>query len=187
MDQNCSATISADEVLAGGPYRCYDEYIVTIQDWITNAVIDRNPNLAGSQVGVQDIGRALKLTVRDPLNGNSCWGHATVEDKIAPRLTCPRDTCMPCYSETTPAFSGNPVVVENCGSYSVSYKDKVSYLGCALGFDRIITRTWTAIDPYNNKSTCVQNVSVGLGTLDGVTVPLNYDNIDRPMLNCNEK
>jgi hypothetical protein len=187
LDQNCSATISADEVLAGGPYRCYDDYVVTVQDWITNAVIDRQPNTPGVQVGVQDIGRALKITVRDPLNGNSCWGHATVEDKIAPRLTCPRDTCVPCYSEITPAFTGNPVVAENCGSYSVSYKDKVAYIGCAGGFDRIITRTWSAVDPYNNKSSCIQNISVALGKLGDVSVPLDYDNITNPMLNCNEK
>jgi hypothetical protein len=187
LDQNCSATITPDEMLAGGPYRCFNDYTVEVRDWITNAIIDRNPNLAGSQVGVQDIGRQLRITVRDPANGNSCWGMATVEDKIAPRITCPRDTCVPCFSGTTPAFTGSATVVENCGSFSLSYSDNVTNGSCALNNDRIIRRTWTAIDPWNNRSTCVQNITVALGTLTDVIVPLNYDGLDQPMLNCNEK
>ncbi len=187
LDENCFATISPDEVLSGGPYRCYNDYTVEIRDWITNAVIDRQPGVTGSQVGVQDIGRSLKLTVRDPLTGNSCWGHATVEDKIAPRLTCARDTCVPCYSPTEPFYTGSPIVAENCGSYNLSFKDKVNYIGCAGGWDRIITRTWSAIDPSNNKSSCIQNISVSLGKMTDVGVPQDYDNISNPMLQCDEK
>ncbi|MBK6544023.1 MAG: HYR domain-containing protein [Saprospiraceae bacterium] len=187
LNENCFATISADEVLSGGPYKCYDDYIVEIRDWVTNAIIDRQPNVPGIQVGIQDIGRELKITVRDPATGNSCWGHATVEDKLPPRITCPRDTCVPCYSPVSPDFTGSPVVVENCGGYSLSFKDNVAKGGCPAGNDRIITRTWTAIDAYNNKATCVQSIMVSLGSLSDAVVPLNYDNIENPMLNCNEK
>ncbi|HEX5626133.1 MAG TPA: HYR domain-containing protein, partial [Saprospiraceae bacterium] len=188
LDENCSATISADEMLAGGPYRCYDDYIVEIRDWITNQLIDRDPNTPGSQVGVQDIGRELKITVRDPLTGNSCWGHATVEDKIAPLLTCPRDSCVPCATtETTPFFMGTPTVVENCGGYSLSYKDVVTYGGCAAQFEERIERTWTAIDGSGNKNSCVQTITVALATLNDVNVPLNYDDLEEPALACDEK
>ena len=187
LDENCFATIGADEVLSGGPYRCYNDYTVEIRDWITNTIIDRQPNVTGSQVGNQDIGRELKITVRDPQTGNSCWGHATVEDKLPPILTCARDTCVPCYSETTPFFTGTPGVRENCGSYTISYKDNVTQGSCAIGNDRVIRRTWTVIDASGNKATCVQTITVGLGLLTDAVVPLNYDNIENPMLNCNEK
>ena len=55
LNENCIATISADEVLSGGPYKCYDDYTVEVRDWITNAIIDRQANVPGVQVGSQDI------------------------------------------------------------------------------------------------------------------------------------
>ncbi|MBK9221390.1 MAG: HYR domain-containing protein [Saprospiraceae bacterium] len=188
LDENCFATISPDEVLAGGPYKCYDDYIIELRDWITNLVIDRQPNVPGSQVGVQDIGREIKVTVRDPATGNSCWGHATVEDKIAPQLTCPRDTCVVCgTTETSPFYMGSPVVRENCGGYSLSYKDDVTAGSCLLNFEETIVRTWTAIDASNNKSVCSQTIIVSLATLNSVDVPLNFDDLEEPALACNEK
>jgi subtilisin-like proprotein convertase family protein len=187
LDQNCSATIGADEVLSGGPYRCFDEYVVEARDWITNQLIDRQPNVPGTQVGVQDIGRELKVTVKDPLNGNSCWGHAKVEDKLAPAMICARDTCVPCYSSIDPIYTGTPIVNENCGSYSLTYSDDETRGSCALKYDRLIVRTWTATDATGNKSRCNQNITVALGNINDVNVPLDFDNLDLPMLNCNEK
>lgn len=188
LDENCSATISADEILVGGPYHCYDDYVVELRDWITNALIDRNPNEPGSQVGIQDIGREIKVTVRDPATGNSCWGHAIVEDKLAPRLTCPPDTCITCgTSGTSPFYMGSPVVVENCGSYSLSYKDNVTQGGCAAEYEELIVRTWTAIDASGNKSSCSQTITVSLATIASVNVPLNYDDSDAEALACNGK
>ncbi len=187
LDENCSATISADEVLSGGPYRCYDDYTVEIRDWITNNIVDRQPNVPGAQVGVQDLGRELKITVRDPQTGNSCWGHATVEDKLPPSMVCARDTCVPCYSPTSPAYTGSPSVDENCSSYTLTYKDNVVFGSCAIGNDRVIRRTWTATDGSGNKSVCVQTITVSLGTLFDAEVPLNWDNIENPMLSCDGK
>ncbi|MBK7244875.1 MAG: HYR domain-containing protein [Saprospiraceae bacterium] len=190
LDQNCEATIGADMVLEGGPYGCYDDYIVQVRYWTTTGnggLIDRNLTKPGIQINGNEIGRELKITIIDPETGNSCWGHATVEDKLAPLLTCPRDTCLPCSSPTTPAITGVPTVIENCGGASVSYRDNETQGGCAAGYELIIVRTWTAEDASGNKSTCVQKITVSLGTLATVSVPRNYDNIEEPALNCNEK
>ncbi|MBK6823246.1 MAG: hypothetical protein IPG87_09730 [Saprospiraceae bacterium] len=46
LDENCSATINADMVLEGGPYSCYDNYIVEVRYWAGGGLIDRNPNLS---------------------------------------------------------------------------------------------------------------------------------------------
>ncbi|MBK7695298.1 MAG: T9SS type A sorting domain-containing protein [Saprospiraceae bacterium] len=48
-------------------------------------------------------------------------------------------------------------------------------------------RTWTAVDGSGNRATCVQTITIGLGDLFDVTVPPNYDNLDQPMLACDEK
>ncbi len=187
LDQNCEATIGADMILEGGPYGCYDDYIVQVRYWTGGGLVDRNLLKAGTQINGQDIGKELKITIIDPETGNSCWGHATVEDKLAPLLTCPRDTCLPCSSPTTPSITGVPTVIENCGGASVSYRDNETQGGCAAGYELIIVRTWTAVDASGNQSTCVQKIMVSLGTLATVSVPRNYDNIEEPALNCNEK
>ncbi|MBV6471834.1 MAG: hypothetical protein JPMHGGIA_00084 [Saprospiraceae bacterium] len=186
VDENCLATIGADEVLSGGAYRCFDDYIVEVRDWISNALIDRSA-AAGTQVGGQDIGRELKITVRDPLTGNTCWGHARVEDKLPPKITCPRDTCVPCYSGLSPAFTGSPTVLENCSSYSLTYRDDVTLGTCADGYDRVIRRIFKATDASGNSISCTQTITVSLGTLVDVQVPLNWDNIENPMLSCDGK
>ncbi|MBK9639877.1 MAG: hypothetical protein IPO72_00940 [Saprospiraceae bacterium] len=187
LDQNCSATINADMVLEGGPYGCYDNYIVEARYWTGGGLIDRNPNLAGTQINGTDIGKELKITVRDPVTGNSCWGHATVEDKIAPRLTCPANATFSCAIDPIPANTGVPSVVENCGGANLSYRDNSTQGNCALGYSKRILRTWTAVDGSGNRATCVQTITLGLGDLFEVTVPPNYDNIDQPMLACDAK
>ncbi|MBL0238518.1 MAG: hypothetical protein IPQ02_18465 [Saprospiraceae bacterium] len=82
LDQNCEATIGADMVLEGGPYGCYDDYVIEVRLWTTTGnggLIDRNSTKPGVQINGNEIGRELKITVRDPQTGNSCWGHATVK------------------------------------------------------------------------------------------------------------
>jgi hypothetical protein len=197
LDDSCKATIGADMILEGGPYGCYDDYIVEVRDWVTNALVDRCTNQAGPQIDCRDIGREFKVTVRDPETGNSCWGHMRVEDKLAPRLTCPADTCVPCHSSIDPSVIGLPTVVEclagtctpvyGCNSYSLSYKDIVAQGNCALGYDRRVTRIWTAVDASGNKGTCTQIITVGVAALDVVTVPSNYDGLEENMLACDQK
>ena len=187
LNENCYATVGADEVLAGGPYGCYDDYRVEIRDWITNALIDRFPNIPGVQLGSQDIGREFKITIIDPDTGNSCWGHATVEDKLPPILTCARDTCVPCGSGTTPFYTGITGVRENCSSYSLTYEDDVTQGGCGAGYEEKIIRKWTAIDGYGNKAVCIQTILVKLATIADVGVPDNFDDVEQPALHCDEK
>lgn len=188
LNENCVATIGADEILSGGPYGCLLDYIVTVQDWITGQAIDRQPNIPGIQVGSQDINKEFKVTITDPATGNSCWGHARVEDKIAPRMICPRDTCITCgTSLTTPFYMGTPVVTENCGSYSLTYSDNVSNGSCALNYQELIVRTWTAVDAQGNRAECVQVIRVALATLNSVSVPADYDDLDEPALSCDGK
>ncbi len=188
LNQNCFATIGADDILAGGPYRCFDDYKVEIRDWYTNELIDRDPNLIGSQVGKEDIGHQLKVTIRDTIFKNSCWAKVTVEDKIPPRLICPSDTSVRCGRIlTTPDCVGIPVVIENCGTYTLSYYDDVTHGTCAVGYQEQIKRVWTAIDEVGNKSTCTQIIRVEFAALNDVDVPLNYNDFDKPSLACDEK
>ncbi|MBK6352820.1 MAG: HYR domain-containing protein [Saprospiraceae bacterium] len=187
LDDSCRATIYPDMVLEGGPYSCYDDYIVEVRDWKGGPLIDREPNRRGVQINGNDIGRELKITIIDPVTGNSCWGHGRVEDKIAPKMTCPPDISLSCASSTAPIVAGLPSVYENCGGANIGYHDSEVQGGCPQGYARRITRTWTATDASGNKSVCVQTITVKIGDLFEVTVPSNYDNLDQPALECDEK
>lgn len=86
VDTNCVAVINADQILEGGPYGCYDDYIVAIG---TNM---QGPFNLGNTVTCANIGQTLAVQVTDPNTGNRCWGWIHVEDKIPPTIDC--DGCV---------------------------------------------------------------------------------------------
>ncbi|MEO6191085.1 MAG: hypothetical protein ABIO44_12775, partial [Saprospiraceae bacterium] len=192
LDQNCSATITPDMVLEG-TYSpgCLGDFQVVVRDWITNAIIDLDLNTPYPQIGYPQIGRKLRITVIDPSTGNSCWGSANVEDKLAPIIDCARNITVNCTDGTTPEDVGIPSVTEGCGGYTLTYKDVVSKGNCQNGYDKIITRTWTAVDQFGNKSSCVQTITVLLGSLESVRPPLDFTGLPLPnhthMLTCDTK
>lgn len=154
-------------------------------------MIDVDPNTPGTQIGVDQIGTTLKITVTDPFTGNSCWGKAYIEDKLPPTLTCPDNVTIECFEDISPRSTGEPTVYEGCGIYTLTYKDVVTKGSCNLGYDKVITRTFTAVDETGNKSTCVQFITVSLGNLNNLYYPLNYDGLVLPghtyALKCDEK
>ncbi|MBK7342786.1 MAG: hypothetical protein IPJ06_06530 [Saprospiraceae bacterium] len=82
LDEDCVTEVGADDVLEGGPYGCYDDYVVTIYN-ANNTPLASSPN-----VGRPQIGGTWKVKVTDPETGNSCWGLISVEDKLAPVMEC---------------------------------------------------------------------------------------------------
>ncbi len=103
----CDATVGADMILEGGPYGCYDDYIVEIRQ---NGVLLSPPNV----VNETHVGQTFEVTVIDPETGNRCWGTLLVEDKIAPVLTC-EDAVLDCNQSTDPI--AGPIVYENVYVY----------------------------------------------------------------------
>lgn len=93
VDTNCTATITADMILEGGPYGCYDSYIVALGENMTG------PFNLGNVVTCQDIGKTYAAQVTDPRTGNRCWGWVKIEDKLAPTIDC--DGCVAEQSEFT--------------------------------------------------------------------------------------
>ena len=84
LDENCSATVGADQILEGGPYGCYDNYLVQFDK---TAPFGNGPWLP-NVLGPSDIGKTYQVKVTDPNTGNSCWGTVKIEDKLAPVLEC---------------------------------------------------------------------------------------------------
>nr|MBP7699668.1 hypothetical protein [Saprospiraceae bacterium] len=92
---DCTHTLGAGDVLEGGPFFCFDDYIVGVDRF--GGGIFGSPNLTGS-----DIGHTYQYQVIDPTTGNRCWGTILVEDKIAPVIDC-SNGC----TATTSTIQGN--------------------------------------------------------------------------------
>ncbi|MCB0535135.1 MAG: proprotein convertase P-domain-containing protein, partial [Saprospiraceae bacterium] len=91
LDANCSAVLNADQILEGGPYGCYDDYIVELDK---TAPFGNGPWLP-AVLGPQDVGKTYQVRVTDPDTGNKCWGNLKVEDKLPPVLVC-QNVDVPC-------------------------------------------------------------------------------------------
>ncbi|MBK8493357.1 MAG: T9SS type A sorting domain-containing protein [Saprospirales bacterium] len=80
LDETGCVEVLADMVLEGGPYGCYDDYIVEI--------LNQFGFPTGNQVCCSDVGLTKTVRVTDPDTGNKCWGSLTVEDKLPPIIEC---------------------------------------------------------------------------------------------------
>lgn len=179
LNENCTATVGADLVLEGGPYKCYDNYVVTVRDK-NGIAIDRDNSSPGVQLDRNDFGNCYSTTVTDPATGNSCWGTICIEDKLAPKLTCPRDITLECGESIHPNYTGYPDVFEACDpNIKITFTDRVEDGSCALDYDRKIYRTFKAVDPSGNETTCDQVITINLGVLDLTTLqyPPGFDGL----------
>ena len=117
LDQNCSAFVNADQVLEGGPYKCYDNYVVEVDKtppfgngpWIR---VSQGPNFPGfgtpTPLGPDDVGKTYYVRVTDPATGQRCWGTITVKDKLPPVLRC-EETFIACNASTEPCV--DPITI----------------------------------------------------------------------------
>lgn len=198
-DDDCEVLVTADMILEGGPYGCYDNYIVSITT--TAGVQVPNP------ITADYIGQTLMASVQDP-SGNSCWGYINYEDYIITDLVCQTYT-IACGSPTipstdtltgipfpipagyiiTPSSGTGPFIVEdydNCGDIQLSYVDDIDELDCAIGvpFTRIINRNWTAVDGQGNSTTCTDIIQVEVSDISALNVFPDRNGTDAPSILC---
>nr|MDQ3016115.1 HYR domain-containing protein [Bacteroidota bacterium] len=106
VNEECEAFVTTDMILEGGPYGCYDDYIVAVQGF--------GSGNGGVLINSNAIGQTLTVTITDPATGNSCWGTISVEDKIPPTIEC-RDVTIMCGAqlpdEPAPSISGPQEIV----------------------------------------------------------------------------
>ncbi|MCC7503769.1 MAG: proprotein convertase P-domain-containing protein, partial [Saprospiraceae bacterium] len=113
LDENCYHELGADDVLEGGPYGCYDDYIVEVDK---TAPFGNGPWLP-AVFGPADIGKTYQVRVTDPDTGNKCWGNAKVEDKLAPVLDCPT-VSLPCNADVAPD-AVQPLVTKASANFAI--------------------------------------------------------------------
>ncbi|HLP93510.1 MAG TPA: proprotein convertase P-domain-containing protein, partial [Saprospiraceae bacterium] len=111
LDQDCTFCLGADGVLEGGPYHCYDDYIVEVDKTLPYG----NGPWVPACFGPADLGKTYQVRVTDPDTGNKCWGNVKIEDKLPPVLTC-CDYSLPCNADPTPIFGSADLIANAKGS-----------------------------------------------------------------------
>ncbi|MCC6754141.1 MAG: HYR domain-containing protein, partial [Saprospiraceae bacterium] len=181
LGPDCRGVITADELLAGTDYGCKDKYTIKVEDWITGQTHSNVFTTA-------DIGRCFKVTVIDPVTGNSCWSMVCVEYKATPQIDCPDDLTITCNSSLDPSVLGYPSITSCVINYDVHWDDTIQKArDCDTPYAFIIHRTFTVVNELGNSSSCKQVIWVKAFDLNEIEWPRNYDNLDLPALNCDEK
>lgn len=109
LDETCETMLGADEVLEGGPYKCYDQYKLEL---------DKTPPFGNgpwvtAKLTSADIGKTYAVRVTDPATGNKCEGNIIVQDNLAPKMNClPSPNYLPCNFPTDPCFSANASITQ---------------------------------------------------------------------------
>ncbi len=176
----CEAEITYDMVLEGTYSTCNPSgpgafsVVVSYQG---------TPIPTSPVVTAANVGQTLTATVTHVASGNSCWGAITVEDKLAPQLTCPSDLTVACTADTTPVSTGYAVATD-CSNFTLTYSNSTQSFSCGGPYAATLTRTWTAFDVYGNWTQCSQLINIASPQTADVQFPPNYDNIEEPALSC---
>ncbi|MBK9981725.1 MAG: HYR domain-containing protein [Saprospiraceae bacterium] len=178
---DCEAVITADMLLEGDHYGCFDNYIITFSNpnvVFENGVLEASPW----------INQYLEACITDPTNGNYCCSRLLIEDKLPPTLTC-SDITLECTANITPQaiphfpvpntavvtpLGGNQysvIGIDNCGATTLTYTDEVDVHMCDGEFSRIITRTWVATDASGHSVTCDEHLFLRRGTIEDFHFP----------------
>lgn len=103
-------------------------------------------------------------------NSSSCIQTITVDDSMAPVITCPVDLTIECTESTLPANTGMATAIDSCDlTPEVTYADVTVAGSCPQEYT--ITRTWTATDTCGNSSSCTQTITVDDSMAPTITCP----------------
>lgn len=172
LDADCVAELTADMILEGGPYRCYENYCIDIVDG------DGEPHL--NYFDYSDVGQTFTVTISECyVGGNECWGTVTIMEKFEPEIECPEDAVVNCNDEYGPDLLGE-VKILNCEPFAtIDYTDEFIDYGMCGNPRAEVIRTWIVDDQQGNVVTCDQLITIRNLELADVEFPPNI-----PLLEC---
>jgi len=108
---------------------------------------------------------------------SSCVQTITIQDITPPTITCPVDITLACASDIDTAFTGVPVISDNCNAVAdliLTYSDD------STGFDGscnegIIARSFVVEDLEGNTSSCTQFITIEDNDAPMYTTPADIE------------
>ena len=91
-------------------------------------------------------------------NYNDCMVSVTVQEKIAPTISCPNNITVDCGTDIANLnIVGRATASNTCTNVQVTYRDDTITWKCRVG---VIRRVWTATSLGGLKSNCQQSITV---------------------------
>jgi subtilisin-like proprotein convertase family protein len=166
LDETGCATVGADDILEGGPYGCYDDYIVEVLNQFGF------PN--GDVVCCDLVGQTRTVRVTDPETGNMCWGSIVIEDKLPPVLEC-EDFSVNCNTSLEEILFG----AENVGTLELESGSIPSFDNATENVEFDVSVGVAQVTDVNVSldisHTWVSDLDVSLVAPDGTTINLFND------------
>jgi len=174
LDRNCQAVITADMILEGDEYRCYEKYCIEI------TTLGGVPH--ANFFNLDDVGQTFKVIITDCQgSGNMCWGTITIEEKQLPKIGCPANVTIACAED--------PLAVNNAGKLltgvaellncepgsSMKYTDDFIDNGTCASPRASINRIWTVTDNDGNTASCTQIITIDNLDLNDIVWPADRD------------
>ena len=189
INENCQTRILPEFFLLGNNYSCFENYSVQIQTL-------GGTNLPNDYITSSQIGTTLRAIVTEKASGNSCTGTFKVFDLTPPTIQAPDAIAVTC--DNVPfngipdtSITGVPKVLKECSLVTfMHFSDNIFDIDCGvnittppMGFPtdlpfnlflaqntkRIIVRTFTVYDRYNNTSTTRQTIYIVKSQISDVT------------------
>jgi len=186
LQANCTAVIDADQILEGGPYCCYQNYIVEVDN--TTAGTNCDGPWVPAVLGITDVGHTYCIRVRDPLfPGIQCFGQIQIDNNIGPNISCPADQAF----VADPGICGHVGIAndldplsfgDNCPGVGLTYRlndvngnvllgtgsTTLNGIQVPVGTTRV---RWTATDVDNITAFCSFTVQVTDTQVPVITCP----------------
>ena len=168
VDDNCEAILTPTLVLTG--YEDGDDILLGCDDsWVIN-VISGLGNPLGDEINASLVGKTLMYSIENVNSGWRCMHTVSIEDKLAPTVTC-EDVTVSCLSDISAVVSSE--AIDNCTAVTILVNEEHTPADCE-DYIGTITRTYIAQDLYGNKSEpCVSTIYLERSSVTGVTSPLN--------------
>jgi hypothetical protein len=178
LDAQCEEDITADMVLEGNGYHCYEDYEITVTD-LNGFVTPNSPT-----IDIQDVGENFLVMVYDPDSGNSCWSEISIQDHANPILDCPDDVTVTCLQSTAYGATGQAILTSCEASVDWLVDDEFETYDSCDEIQSVITRVITVVDESGNASNCVQTITVERILVEDVTFPPFRDGVSGPVVSC---
>ena len=179
LDQDCSVTLDDDMILEGNPAQYCPGGNFQVQAKINNVWVPASGNFTATSA---HINQTIQVRVRDLVSGQSCWGYITVEDKLAPVVSCV-NARVPCAATNFSPDALNalgvanayPTATDNCSAVTRSYTDTWFDLPCGTvqngNLSGYYSRVWAFSDASGNTNTCTQLIFVDRINVGNVSFP----------------
>ncbi len=118
---------------------------------------------------LKHLNQLLTYKVTETECNNSCWGTVLVEYKLGPQVVCPDDVTIDCNALE---FVEVPLPDDVCAAVTLTLtSERMVNLSCDPDHQSQVTRTYTAVDDFGNRASCIHNIYLRRLQIEEIVFP----------------